>query len=56
METIFNIMIFCIAAYIFFNYVFVWLIQSLIILTALVMYVVKAIYSSFKKKIGKVSK
>ena len=56
METIFNIMVFCIAAYIFFNHAFVWLIQSLIILTALVIYLFKTIYSSIKKKIRKVSK
>lgn len=56
METIFNIMIFCIAAYIFFNYVLKWILGSLFIIVALIMYLFKAIYSSIKKKIGKVSK
>lgn len=56
METVFNIMVFCIAAYIFFNYVLKWILGSLFIAMALIMYLFKTIYSSINKKIRKVSK
>jgi len=56
METVFNIMVFCIAAYIFFNYVLKWILGSLFIVVALIMYLFKTIYLSIKKKIRKVSK
>ena len=56
METVFNIMVFCIAAYIFFNYVLKWILESLFIVVALIMYLFKTIYSSINKKIRKVSK
>lgn len=56
METVFNIMVFCIAAYIFFNYVLKWILGSLFIIVALIMYLFKTMYSSINKKIRKVSK
>ena len=56
METVFNIMVFCIAAYIFFNYVLKWILGSLFIVVALIMYLFKTMYSSINKKIRKVSK
>lgn len=56
METVFNVMVFCITAYIFFNYVLKWILESLFIVVALIMYLFKTIYSSINKKIRKVSK
>ena len=53
METIINIMLFCVLAYFFFNYVLLWLFQLLIITLALCMYIGKTIYLSFKKKLGR---
>lgn len=53
METIINIMLFCVLAYFFFNYVLLWLFQLLIITLALCMYIGKTFYLSFKKEARK---